>query len=587
MPATNGVHQPAFLTNEQFAQLRELTTNAITTRADLWRNFFSQLDRRRSIEDECGYPREVSVETYQNLYDREPIPARVVEVLPLECWQVQPQVYEKEAGDKATAFEAAWDALGRSLRGERSYYQDEAGSPVWEYLKRLDVLSGVGHYGVLLLGLDDGLPLSQPVRGWQEQGSEPADRDPKAAPPPSANGVLRPYRLTTNAAQTKGRKLTFLRVFPETLAPILRFETNPLSPRYGQPTAYQLTLGDAGTSATGYGVPLGTYEVHWSRVIHVADGRQSSEVFGAPRMRPVLHRLLDLRKLYGGSAEMYWKGAFPGFAWETQPQLGGDVDVDQNAMRDSMEAYFNGLQRYLLGTGMSIKSLAPQVVDPTAQISIQLQAICIKIGIPQRVFMGSERGELASGQDDKAWNDRLRERQVNYVTPRVVVPVVDRLIAAGVLPEPDGYSVEWPDLTSKSDQEKAAVAQAKTTAISTYVQSGADALMAPVDFLTRVLDFDEEEANAILETAAREAEDKASEQQAVADQHGYQPAPPPGFKAPEPPAVPEPSVNALDGDLMAALAAADVLAANSFNPDQPRDDSGRFAGGEVRPEHQP
>ena len=41
----------------------------------------------------------------------------------------------------------------------------------------------------------------------------------------------------------------------------------------------------------------------------------------------------------------------------------------------------------------------------TPFIEVHLQAICIKIPCPKRVFMGSERGELASAQDDSQWND--------------------------------------------------------------------------------------------------------------------------------------------------------------------------------------
>jgi hypothetical protein len=132
---------------------------------------------------------------------------------------------------------------------------------------------------------------------------------------------------------------------------------------------------------------------------------------------------------------MYWRGAFPGISLETHPQLGGDVKFPAG-IRQTMSNYMDGLQRYLALTGVSAKTLAPQVVDPTPQIEVQIQAICIKMGIPKRIFEGSERGELASSQDSSAWNGRIRARQDNYLTPRLIVPFIDRLIAVGVLPEP-------------------------------------------------------------------------------------------------------------------------------------------------------
>lgn len=249
-------------------------------------------------------------------------------------------------------------------------------------------------------------------------------------------------------------------------------------------------------------MPLATQSIHWSRCVHLADNLGSSEVFGVPRMRPVYNRLLDLRKLYGGSAEMYWRGAFPGLSVETHPQLGGDVEIDKSALRTQIEQYQNTLQRYLALTGMSAKSLAPQVVDPTNQIDVQLTAICIRLGIPKRIFMGSERGELSSNQDASTWTDRLRDRQTNYINPRVIAPFVNRLIALGVLPVPERYGIVWPDLESVSDAEQAVNAAKRMEAITKYVQGDVESLMHPADFLTREMGFSAEDADAILEGAA-------------------------------------------------------------------------------------
>src|SRR5690606_42007529 len=60
--------------------------------------------------------------------------------------------------DKTTPFEMAWDQLGRSLKNN-SWHQDEEGNIIWEALARADTLSGIGHYGVILLGIDDGKEL--------------------------------------------------------------------------------------------------------------------------------------------------------------------------------------------------------------------------------------------------------------------------------------------------------------------------------------------------------------------------------------------------------------------------------------------
>jgi hypothetical protein len=447
----------------------ELVANAMMSRTQL---MSSLMDPRRDLNHECGYPEtsQLTPQMYRNMFDRESVAARVVEVVPLETWKVQPSVFEDEDMDVETQFEQAWEEMTNGLRGE-SWYQDEEGSPIWDALLRADVMSGVGSYGVLLLGADDGLPLNAPL-------------EPKP-----------------------GRKLLFLRVFDESLAQISAYEMDMGNPRYGKPTMYLLTFADPAEVHSGQGQITTTESVHWSRVVHLADNLGSSELFGVPRMRPVFNNLHNLCKLYGGSAEMYWRGAFPGISLETHPQLGGDVEVDAAATRESMEQYMNGLQRYFSLMGMSAKSLAPQVVDPTPQINTQLEAICIKLGIPKRVFMGSERGELSSGQDKDTWDDRLRARQRMYVTPRLIVPFVDRCIVMGFLPEPEGYSVSWPDLSEANAIEQATNAGLITDAMSKYVGGSVDVLIEPKNFLTKVLHFTDEEAEEISEATTSHVEE--------------------------------------------------------------------------------
>lgn len=490
MPKARGSKSGRYVKNNgrgspEFQRFADVVHNAITSRSQLFKQY---LDPRRDIDQECGYPKTESItsQNYRLLYDRESVATRVVQVFPKESWQVQPEVYETEEVDKNTEFEEAWKELGRSLRGT-SWYQDTEGSPVWEHLRRADELSGVGSYGVLLLGISDGADLKDPAPIVNQQG------------------------------ESSGANLLFLRSFDESLVKISRYEADVANPRFGQPTEYTITFSDPADQIEGVvGLPNATQVVHWTRVIHLADNLGSSEIFGVPRMRPVFNRLLDLRKLYGGSAEMYWKGAFPGLSIETHPQLGGDVSIDASAVRTQMESYMTGLQRYLTLMGVSAKSLSPQVVDPTPQIDTQIEAICIRLGIPKRIFVGSERGELASGQDAIAWNDRVKDRQNGYLTPRVIVPFIDRLIALGVLPQPEGYSVVWPELDALTDEQKAGIAVKRTEALAKYVQGGVEGVFAPLDYLVRILGMPQEEAEAVIETAVKKYDEGQAERDAVA-----------------------------------------------------------------------
>ena len=463
---------------KQDKAVADLLFNAATTRSTLFNNL---LDPRRNINDECGYPNDIDVDDYKSLYDREGIATRVVDVMPEESWQVDPKVFEDDDLETDTKFETALKELGKSLGG-KGWYQGGEGNPLWEWLRRVDKLSGIGTFGVLLLGLDDGLDLNEPAAGINEKGENVSGKE---------------------------QKLLYLRAFDESLVQITAYESDKANPRYGQPTFYNVTLNDSDVAATQSSQPsTTTISVHWSRIIHVADNLGSSELFGAPRMQAVFNRLMDLRKEYGGSAEMYWKGAFPGLSIETIPQLGPDAALPKE-LPQLMEKYHNGLQRYLAMSGMTAKMLSPTVVDPTPQITVQIEFICITKGIPKRIFMGSERGELASSEDDDAWNDVIRDRQSSYLTPRIIIPFIDRIICLGVLPEPKGYNVSWTDLDSLTDSEQADIAVKQTEAMSKYVQGNVEQLITPLNYFVRVLGFSKEEAMKILDdTMDAEEEDQ-------------------------------------------------------------------------------
>lgn len=619
------------------------------------RQFFNMFnDQRRDIDFECGYPKTTNwaAESYYNLYEREPLANRVCSLLPKECWVVSPKVFEDHDEKTKTPFEMSWAMIGRQLLG--GWYKDEKGSPFWEICRRADEMSRIGSYGVILIGVNDGGALHEPVKDMIDlQGNidfirnsdgkrmtlneittnfnpketyvaqrtltrnklepdsplhpieEQRIRNPVArktfdgitfangkpvlndtTTPPLNSGekvVLNQWiqerktlatnalkkqqqgqRLTINeeaaidvvnqlkisegkvdgtdgympfpeipatdqqyfgsglgaadvmgypeekeAAKVGDRKLTFLNVYPEHLAQIVRFEWNSRSSRWGKPVMYRITLNDPREAHAGVGLPLNTVYVHWTRVIHIAPNLTSSKVFGVPEQRPVLNALLDARKVRAAAAEAYWKNCMIQLSFETHPQLGGDVAIDKEEIRTMMDEVSNGLQRFWVLSGMGAKSIAPSVSDPNPQMAVHIEAICIQKGCPVRVFKGAERGELASTQDDADWNGRLAHNQNIILTPGLIAPLVDRLIAVGILEQPKGYYIEWPDLDSLSDKDKAQIGQQRIQSLGHYMQSGVNTIVTPIDALAKLLMIPEKEAQTIIDNAMKAAEDEA------------------------------------------------------------------------------
>ena len=454
------------------AQTLALNADIIANVMLMRREFLQHLiDPRRDIDKECGYPVNPTIRDFKTMYDREGIGTRVVDIYPEDCWQIDPEIVETPDGSFTD-----WELAFQEIVTKHNLFN---------LLITADKISGIGSYGIILFGIDDGKPLTEPVEGVDLKTGE---------------------RIGENTKAT--RKLLYVRAFDESVLTITGYESDKTSPRFGRPLGYTINLaqdttGSQASSASTSSPESQTLTVHWTRVVHLAEGRTNSIVFGVSRMFSVFNRLCDLRKVLGGSGEMFWKGGFPGIAFQSMPNTTGAelTGPEKLALRGEFEAYQNGLQRYLALVGMEAKSLSVEVADPTAHFETEVKAICTSKGIPYRIFMGTEEAQLAGDQDRKSWNSRLARRQNRYINPEVIRPVVDLLIALSVIDKPKTYTVTWVDLNTPGDQQKAEVGSKRTEAMAKYVAGQVDALVAPLEYLTHVLGYSTEIAEAMLQSA--------------------------------------------------------------------------------------
>ena len=175
---------------------------------------------------------------------------------------------------------------------------------------------------------------------------------------------------------------------------------------------------------------------------------------------------MDLEKLVGGSAEMFWRGARPGYQGiiNEDYQLTPEVEA---GLKDQLDEYENNLRRILLNEGLELKGLAPQVADPKDHVDVQIQMISSITGIPKRILTGTERGELASGQDITSWYSTIYSRREEHAEQSIVRPFVDKMIELGILPEPvtEEYQIRWADLFADSDMSMAEIGRVRATAL--------------------------------------------------------------------------------------------------------------------------
>ena len=482
---------PRITANEVVHRLVSMTTNLLMSRTAALSG--ANLDPEgRNLDKECGYPEvDPTLDQYRYMFERIGIATRVVNVYPSECFSVPPLVYKTEDPTEPL-FEKAWKKLA---------FQHKP----FHWMEKLDIEAGIGRFGVMLLGFRG--KLETPAPNLDDRGNRTAQRLPKA--------------------EKDLEKLLYLRVFPEYLVTVKELEDDDNNPRFGQPRMYNIKMSDPrDTTSEENALTPGVIDrdVHWTRVIHFADNGRSAMAFGEPRLKPVYNYILDTRKISGGSSEMFYKGAFPGISFETFPELTAEAELDAESVKKEIEAYSNGLQRYMRLVGMTAKSLAPQVADPSNHLTTLLQLICATIQVPMPVFLGQVEGHMAGVQNSVSWNRRLRKRQDNVLTPLMIQPFIDRLMLVGVLPWVDEYHVEWRDLNVLSDTDKAKISLQKAQALLQYVTSGVFALVPPRIFLELVLQFTPLEAEAIIKAAGGEDKVIKTLKEFVSQEAGNTPA---------------------------------------------------------------
>ena len=410
------------LTENEQAEVKAMVQYAVYAYRDLMASELGQqaFGGDRDYYRILGYKQSLTLLDYHTRYERGDIASRIVDLPAQDTWRRPPQV--TEGGDTTTPFARAWDALVKRLK-------------VWSKLSRLDKLAGLGRYGVLLLGVAGGR-LEDPLT--EKDGPE---------------------------------SLRYLRPFAELHAEIEEVDTDPNSPRYNMPVMYRLTFQDKDGGET----PV---MAHHTRILHIADNKLDSDIFGIPRLKQVWNRLDDLVKLTGGSAEATWLNMRRGTVFQTREgyKLSGDEsDIDQR--QDMIRRYVHDMARILVLEGLEVGDLGSSTVDPRGVYEVTLAQISASTGIPQRVLVGSAQGELAAAeQDTKIWYDKVASRQKTWAEPDVLRPFIDRLIEFGMLPSPaQGYDVgeedergehHWPSLWQVSEVEAAAISMNRGQAVA-------------------------------------------------------------------------------------------------------------------------
>ena len=454
------------------AQIRALS-DVLTARSNLQQKLGQSYSGDRKLYEALGYPLTMSFARYQGRYERQDIAKRIVDIYPGATWRDKPALVQ----DLENKEDTEWDKRIKEVFDN---------TRLWHYIARTDKMAGIGNYAVLFLGFDDNKSFDTPVQGAKE--------------------------------------LIYCTPYNQNNAEITKWEENESNPRYGLPTEYKLRRTSDETLSTHHKgtANKSSFLVHWTRIVHVpSDDLKESDVYGTPRLECVYNRLQDLELVSGGSAEMFWRGAFPGYGFivDSESEL-----PDEDDMEDEISDYIHDISRYMRLQGMDVKEFKPQITDPRATVDAIVDLISGAKGIPKRLLLGSERGELASTQDKENFNARVDERRQDFAEPVILRPLVDHLMKVGVLPEVSSYEVVWTDIEALSEKDQAEIGRIRSEALQSYLRyPGADFVVPPKNFLMDMLGYEEEQAEAMLKEAvvmmeeeereAREAEENMDDEE--------------------------------------------------------------------------
>lgn len=370
----------------------------------------------RDLYEVLGYKKVLTYDDLYAKYQRQDIARRLVDEPVKAIWSHPPTIslrpHRDSNDDEAARDTEQEDAFNQEFSLIREKFD------LWSLMARIDKLNAFGTYSGLIIG----------------------------APGNSAD----PLRNIT------ADRIVYMQPYGSNELQIDTWDQDPASPRFGLPKTYRLTR-IVPAKASGVVAPAGVI-FHYTRVIHFTNELLVSNCLSSPRLESVYNLLDDLLKVAGGSAETYWLTANRGMQMDVDKEMDLSED-DATALSDEMEEFQHQLRRFVRTRGVTIKNLGSDVADPSSAFKVIINLISGATGIPQRILLGAEAGQLASEQDRANWAMQVRLRRTDFAEPYILRPLIMHLSSIGVLRSinigADTLTFTWPDAFQMSPLERA------------------------------------------------------------------------------------------------------------------------------------
>lgn len=422
----------------------------------------------RELYKVFGYKKTLEFDDYWRMFKRGDIADTIISKVPKACWKKDDiSIYDDEENKKTVFTEELSDIF--------------TGFNVFNALLRADILMRVSEYSILLMGFND---------------------------------VEKQAELKEEVQVSNTLELLYLQPYSFKNAKIKRFVTDTTDSRFGLPLTYQIKIGSQDSSEKSIeSVEQKTVEVHYSRVLHFTENNLENDIYGTPALMSIYNRIEDIQKILGSSGEMFWRGAVPGMTATGKDGYTFD-DASRTDLQTQLDEWEHKLRRFMTVKGVDIGTIEQQITSPADTLDSHLNIIAIVTGIPKRIFSGSERGELASTQDQNTYNRLISERRDDVCSYMFIRQFIDRLIEYSIIsaPKKDTYEIKWAGLSAIGEKEKSEISLNKTKSIKEYVSApGANMLLPENVFLRDVLGYSQDEIEDIINTTKDMIEEEEGE----------------------------------------------------------------------------
>jgi len=370
-------------------------------------------DGKRNYNVLFGYGEDLSFNDYFSMYRRGGIAHTVVEKIPKACWRDLPILKEGEN-----------EVLAKELKElkRRGYFKA---------LEKADILNRIGNYSILVVGIPDGREADQPV---------------------GQIGKI-------------GFKDIYFNAYDYDSTDIIEYEKEPSSLRYGLPVMYSIRTS-ARNASTSKVVFTKSFNVHWSRVVHLAEGALSNSLEGCSSLEAPWNSLIDKDKVRGSAAESYYRNSRQKLALEADKDAQLSQDTAALAeLKENVENFQNGYEDVLRLDKMTANMLQPGIATPRDAFDIAIEDISGTTEIPVRLLTTRTAGNLTGTEDKASWNGLIMDRQEQDCT-LWLLSGLGIMENAGILALPEDLEVFWPPRSALTVKEESEVIEKKAIAIN-------------------------------------------------------------------------------------------------------------------------